>query len=256
MSTLNKILHKLKLFGFDILRFRFYTKHYLRFKHEYSLLKSQLKGNKDFQIISPSFPCLLDLKSSELGHYFYQDLLVAQKIFKNNPSKHVDIGSRIDGFVASVASYRTIEVLDIRKSEINIENVIFKQCNVMEELNKDLLEYCDSLSCLHALEHFGLGRYGDPIDANGHIKGLENLYKILKPNGYLYLSLPIGKQKIEFNAHRIFSIEYLHTLFSNKFKLVTLDIITDKNEVLANCNHNFDSTCYDYACGIFTLKKI
>jgi hypothetical protein len=32
--------------------------------------------------------------------------------------------------------------------------------------------YCDSLSCLHALEHFGLGRYGDPIDPRGHEKGI------------------------------------------------------------------------------------
>ena len=37
----------------------------------------------------------------------------------------------------------------------------------------------DSLSCLHAIEHFGLGRYSDPIDINGHIKGLENMISLL-----------------------------------------------------------------------------
>src|SRR5262245_51188927 len=34
------------------------------------------------------------------GHYFYMDLWAARKIFKAAPSRHVDIGSRIDGFVA------------------------------------------------------------------------------------------------------------------------------------------------------------
>ena len=33
------------------------------------------------------------------GHYFHQDLLVANMIFKTNPKRHVDVGSRMDGFV-------------------------------------------------------------------------------------------------------------------------------------------------------------
>ena len=49
------------------------------------------------------------------GHYFHQDLLVARKIFQHNPQKHVDIGSRTDGFVAHVATFREIEVFDIRE---------------------------------------------------------------------------------------------------------------------------------------------
>jgi hypothetical protein len=61
------------------------------------------------------------------GHYFHQDLYVAQQIFKQKPNKHVDIGSRIDGFVAHVASFRPIEVLDIRANESHQKNIVFRR---------------------------------------------------------------------------------------------------------------------------------
>ncbi|MDR2286697.1 MAG: hypothetical protein LBE04_04375 [Prevotellaceae bacterium] len=100
-------------------------------------------------------------------YYFYQDLYVAHKIHQNHPEKHIDIGSSISGFAAHVASYREIEVHDIRPLEKNIHNIKFKQCDLMK-LNSDNIEYTDSISCLHALEHFGLGRYGDRICYDGY----------------------------------------------------------------------------------------
>jgi len=44
------------------------------------------------------------------SEYFWQDLIVARWIQDANPERHVDVGSRIDGFVAHVASTREIEV--------------------------------------------------------------------------------------------------------------------------------------------------
>ena len=117
---------------------------------------------------------------STKGHYFHQDLLVASLIHKHNPVRHIDIGSRVDGFVAHVASYRPIEVFDVRELAIAChENIKFTRADLMiDDVSRWAIT--DSLSCLHALEHFGLGRYGDPIDPKGHIKGFNNLLKILK----------------------------------------------------------------------------
>jgi hypothetical protein len=137
------------------------------------------------------------------GQYFLQDLQVAQWVFAANPERHVDIGSRIDGFVAHVASFREIEVLDIRPLAHAVPNIRFVQSDLMSP-GPRFGEYADSVSCLHALEHFGLGRYGDPIDPEGHLKGFASLVRMVKPGGTLYLSVPIGKRRIEFNAHRIF----------------------------------------------------
>ena len=69
------------------------------------------------------------------GHYFHQDLLVSQMIFNDNPKNHIDIGSRIDGFIAHVASYREIEVADIRKLDSNIKNVKFSHYDFMKDTN-------------------------------------------------------------------------------------------------------------------------
>lgn len=156
-------------------------------------------------------PCLHDRKEeggAAKGEYFWQDLYIARKIFQANPDTHVDIGSRFDGFVAHVASYREIEVIDIRPIQAIIPGVTFRQMDMMSS-DPALQNYCDSVSCLHALEHFGLGRYGDPLDAEGHAKGLQNLARLLKPSGRLYLSVPVGRERVEFNANRVFCPEQL-----------------------------------------------
>ena len=124
------------------------------------------------------------------GHYFHQDLLVARLIHDQNPKRHIDIASRVDGFVAHVASYREIEVVDVRplpKSEH--ENITFRQADLM---NPQDLGQTDSLSCLHAIEQFGLGHYTDPSAINGHIKGITNLVSLVSKGGRLYISFPIG----------------------------------------------------------------
>lgn len=137
------------------------------------------------------------------GQYFLQDLQVAQWLFAASPQRHVDVGSRIDGFVAHVAAFREIEVMDIRPLNDGIRNVRFIQSDLMC-LDAQYTGYADSVSCLHALEHFGLGRYGDPIDPEGHRKGFASLVRMVKDGGTLYLSVPIGVRRVEFNAHRIF----------------------------------------------------
>ena len=71
-------------------------------------------------------------------------------------------------------------------------------------IGSDELGYCDSLSCLHAVEHFGLGRYGDPINPEGVQIGIANMIKLLTPGGKFYLSTPIGRERVEFNANWVF----------------------------------------------------
>jgi len=153
-------------------------------------------------------PCLHDWYEeggTTKNEYFWQDLLVARWIYEAKPRRHVDVGSRVDGFVAHVASFREIEVFDVRPISTPIPGVVFRTADLMSNgLTNFKGEYCDSLSCLHAIEHFGLGRYGDPIDTAGHEKGIANMAKLLQHDGTFYLSAPIGQERVEFNAHRIF----------------------------------------------------
>lgn len=161
------------------------------------------------------YPCLsdrLDISSTTKNEYFWQDLYVARMIFRDCPVRHVDVGSRLDGFVAHVAAFRNIEVFDVRPMSSSIPGVIFRQVDLMDEKSASLwledesqVGCCDSLSCLHVLEHFGLGRYGDPIDPVGYRKGFANLARLLRPGGSFYLSTPMGVERVEFNANWIFS---------------------------------------------------
>jgi SAM-dependent methyltransferase len=258
--NLNRLYRILKLFGFDpvalfssILGLKFYL-------NDFNKIIKQRGQDKTFNF-GRNFPIFSE-RSSEAGtmsgHYFHQDLLVASKIFINNPIRHIDIGSRIDGFVAHVAVFREIEIFDIRNLNSNVQNIVFKQADLMS-LPDDLVEYCDSISSLHAIEHFGLGRYGDPIDYYGHIKVIENIYKILKRKGKFYFSVPIGPQRIEFNAHRVFSLQYLINLLDSKFYIETFNYVDDKGDLFINVelspaqlSNNFN--CH-YGCGIFELTK-
>ena len=235
---------------------------YFILKKNLRLFKKQgLKSPAAFPVVRGLFPNYEDKQDNAglLGfHYFYQDLYVAQRIYQNNPIKHIDIGSSISGFIAHVASYREIEVYDIRPLNNPIRNVKFKQFDIMQ-FREGGAESADSISCLHALEHFGLGRYGDPVCYDGYLIGFMNIYKILKPNGKFYFSVPMGRQRVEFHAHRVFSLNYLLELIAPYYSINTFSYVDDNNifyenitvteeKAANNCNCNF-------GCAIFELTK-
>lgn len=169
-----------------------------------------------------------DESSGSLGGYFYQDLTVARWIYESNPQRHVDVGSRLDGFIGHLATFREVEVLDIRPQPLRIPNVTFHQLDLMQRLTDNWIECTDSLSCLHTIEHFGLGRYGDALDAEGHLKGLAQLMRMVKPGGIFYLSTLVGRERIEFNAHRVFSPQTMLSWFAESWEIQRSAIIDDQ----------------------------
>lgn len=209
------------------------------------------------QKIDHIFPILGEYKeksSAVIKHYFNQDLLVASYIYNNNPEKHVDVGSRVDGFVAHIAAFRKIEVFDIRNNKFQFKNIIFKKKDI-SNINKNLTNYCDSLSCLHTIEHFGLGRYGDRLDPSGHIKGFKNLVKILKSGGTLYVSFPVSdKNTVYFNSERSFNPKEIFK-WSNELRLVKFDYIDDNEKIYLDVNLEKFNKKVKYGCGIYTFKK-
>ena len=192
------------------------------------------------------------------GHYFHQDLLVAAYIHDRNPDRHIDVGSRIDGFVAHVASFRNIDVMDVRDLEdTGHRNIAFIRADLMDAGSvQDHM--ADSVSCLHAIEHFGLGRYGDPLDPNGHIKGFRNLVHMLKPGGMLYVSFPIGKaNEVHFNAHRVFHPRAIFAWIedSGALRLVRFDYVDDDGNLHRGADLMHERIDVVYGCGIYTFEK-
>ena len=122
------------MIGFDPRRI-LSLRHYPKYRNQYNQFKK--KGGVVTNIY-PIFTDYDDQAGVASGHYFHQDLLVASFIYDNNPIRHIDIGSRIDGFVAHVASFRQIEVMDVRElSSTGHKNISFvsqrcfghKNCN-------------------------------------------------------------------------------------------------------------------------------
>lgn len=258
--SINSLKKNLRLFGIDLVVLKNSLRGIGFYIRDLSAIKKQKGTDTNFELGKKN-PILGErfTESGKMsGHYFHQDLLVAQKIFKNNPIKHIDIGSRTDGFVAHVAVFRKIEIIDIRPQTSKTENIIFRRADLMQ-LPFDMVNAYDSVSSLHAIEHFGLGRYGDPIDYFGYLKAIENITKILQTGGKFYFSVPIGPQRIEFNAHRVFSVSYLIDLFDKQFILDNFSYVDDKGDLFENVVliHSEIQSNYGciYGCGIFELTK-
>jgi SAM-dependent methyltransferase len=207
--------------------------------------------------IAQRFPILTDYADqagTARGHYFHQDLLVATLIEQARPERHIDVGSRVDGFVAHVAAFRPIEVIDIRPLQVaGHERIRFLQGDLMA-LDPSLRAVCDSLSCLHVIEHFGLGRYGDRIDPQGHRVGFRNLIAVLKPGGTLYISFPIGESGVHFNAHRVFAPSEVLTWEADALELMRFDYVDDAGDLQLR-QDPARVPALRYGCGIYSFRK-
>ncbi|MDE2184679.1 MAG: DUF268 domain-containing protein [Alphaproteobacteria bacterium] len=200
-------------------------------------------------------PCLTDYHGNSgvtRGHYFYQDLHVARLIYAKNPHRHVDIGSRVDGFITHLLCFRNLEYVDIRPLRDELPGLKFtcSDATCLAEFDTDSVE---SISSLHAAEHFGLGRYGDPIDPSACFKFMRSLARVLAPGGRLYFSVPVGRQRLEFNGHRIFSTLTIMNTF-NDLHLVSFCAVLDDGKLYMNASLDEASSAY-HACGIFEFTK-
>lgn len=214
---------------------------------------TELNTRENFAIHEKDiYPIILD-KYSEMGsvnNYFWQDLWAAKLIHKNHPQLHYDIGSRLDGFIAHILAMDIpIKVIDVRSFPVPIENMdtVVDDATELRQFEDDSVE---SLSALCSLEHFGLGRYGDKVDPEACFKVFEKIQDKLKVGGRLYISVPIGKEKVQFNAHRIFYASTIVNAFS-RMELKELSCCTE-SRIMKNIDINqFDN--YDGKQPIYGL---
>ena len=186
------------------------------------------------------------------GHYFHQDLWAARKIAARRPARHVDVGSRIDGFVAHLLTVMPVTVIDIRPLESDVEGLTFFQADATR-LDNIPDGSIASLSSLHAVEHIGLGRYGDTVDPEGWVKALAQFKRVLAPGGVLYLSVPIGRERLCFNAHRIFRPRTIVDACT-PLQLVSFAAVDDADRMHASASLDaFDDA--RFSCGLFEFAQ-
>lgn len=191
-----------------------------------------------------------------VGNYFWQDLWAAKLVNKSGAKRHFDIGSRLDGFIAHLlASGIDVTMIDVREFPEKVEGLhtIVDDATSLRQISDNSIE---SFSALCSLEHFGLGRYGDPIDPEACFKCFDNIQRKLKAGGRLYISLPIGRERVEFNAHRVFYPSTIAECFSS----LTLKEFscTAQGKIEYNVDiHKYDDDSHNgnYRYGLFYFVK-
>lgn len=184
------------------------------FAREYRTFKRLNAGTPFVLRARDIAPCLTDRTAATPVEptYFLQDSWCARKLAERRPASHVDVGSSAKS-MAVIAQFVPVTFVDIRPVEIELERFTFVKGSVLALPFRD--ESIGSLSSLCVIEHIGLGRYGDDVDARGSEKAAAELRRVLAPGGDLYVTVPVDSEcRIYFNAHRAFTRDYLLSLFS------------------------------------------
>lgn len=249
-----KIYNLTVLLGFDPLQFVQAVRNTPRFVQTALTFRQMSKGGTFPFHATQLFPILDDFDQPAgiaSGYYFHQDLWASRKIFAVRPAEHVDIGSRIDGFVAHLLTFMPVKVIDIRPLTSPICGLTFVQGDAthLSMANSSI----ESLSSLHAVEHFGLGRYGDPVDPDACFGAMRELARVLKPHGRLYFSVPIGVERVYFNAHRVFAPHTILQTFK-ELELFSFSAVDDAGDFHENTDPDEFSYAH-FACGLFEFSK-
>jgi SAM-dependent methyltransferase len=199
-----------------------------------------------------SYPCLTDrVKATPFDpHYFFQAAWLARRVHQAVPPFHVDIGSSVMMINVLSASAKTIFV-DYRPLRVQLSNLL--------PLGGDIVRLpfrsgaIASLSCLHVIEHVGLGRYGDPINPVGSQLAAAELQRVLQPGGRLFLSVPVGRERVCFNAHRVFSPSTIRAFFP-ELQLKSFSLVDDSGQLHEGVPLEA-AVKLDYGCGLFEFVK-
>lgn len=242
------------------------TKHYCKSKG--SVLKRYTRyffDYKNFKKIADArfniswqnrYPCLYDNTSETYfdRHYIYHTGWAARVLAKTKPAVHVDISSSLY-FVSIASAFVPIKFYDYRPAKLELSNLSSGSEDLCNLSFKD--KSIKSLSCMHVVEHVGLGRYGDPLDSKGDLKAINELQRVLANEGNLLFVVPVGKPTIAFNAHRIYSYEQVISSFPQLILKEFVLIPNDKNdgEFLINPppesvkNKKYDCGCFWFTRG-------
>ena len=186
------------------------------------------------------------------GHYFFQDLWAARRLYDWGIKTHVDVGSRLDGFIAHILPFCRVTYVDIRPLGLDWAGFTFRQGSITQMPFQD--GSVPSLSSLHVIEHIGLGRYGDTVDPDGHLKAAAELSRVLAPGGRLLLGTPVGRERICFDAHRVFDPETIVGAFKGLMLDEFLLIDDDGRGIISDASFEQARRC-GYGCGLFVFEK-
>jgi SAM-dependent methyltransferase len=186
-------------------------------------------------------------------HYIYHPAWAARILARTRPKGHVDISSTLS-FCSIVSAFVPVKFYDYRPARLSLSELTSEKADLLA------LPFADrsiaSLSCMHTVEHVGLGRYGDPLDPDGDLKAMAELTRVLAPAGDLLFVVPTGRPRVVFNAHRIYSFEQVRSAFS-ELALEEFSLIPDDAQargIVANASPE-EADRQNYGCGCYWFRR-
>lgn len=231
---------------------REYKKRMRKFEEEYSLFVTKENQEKFFL---EKIPCIND----DIGytpfdpHYLYHTAWAARILSQSQPKKHIDVSS-ILYFATIISAFIETDYYEFNPVNLNLSN--------LSSIKGDILHLpfetgsVNSLSCMHVVEHIGLGRYGDPIDFYGDQLAIKELQRVVMKGGQLLFVVPVGRERICFNAHRVYYPETICELFS-ELELKEFSLIPDdafERGIIKNASFALGRE-QEYGCGCFWFVK-
>jgi SAM-dependent methyltransferase len=244
-TKIKKIIKK----SLRLVKAPFVIRDYLKYK--------SLDKDKRFTIkIFDFLPALFEKTSMTRfdTHYIYHPAWAARKVLEINPTKHIDISSTLH-FCSILSAFMPVEFYDYRPANLNLSNLEskFADLNNLPFIDNSV----ESISCMHTIEHIGLGRYGDNMDPDGDLKAIHELIRVTQKGGHIIFVTPIGRPRIEFNGHRIYSYDMIIQHFAG-LKLIEFSLVPD-NALESGFIYNASKEQSDeqsYGCGCFVFQKI
>jgi SAM-dependent methyltransferase len=224
-----------------------------RFLKHFSAKKNLLEDGRFDMRWEDRYPCLNDATSTTGfdTHYLFHTAWAARVLAKNKPELHIDISSCLR-FVSLVSAFVPVHFYDYRPAQLNLSGLESDKADLMNLPFPD--HSVQSLSCMHVIEHIGLERYGDPLDAQGDLKAIAELKRVIATGGSLLFVVPMGeKAVIQYNAHRIYTYQQVLSYFSD-MQLVDFSYINDAGKYIPQANV-IDTAGQIYGCGCFHFSK-
>ena len=255
LRKLRKILGRFPLVG-KMFALKAYVRRYATFSNGFYRFRSMSHGRADLPLVwRDRLPCLDD-NTGTTGfdrHYVFHTAWAARVLAELKPHKHVDVSSSLY-FCTIASAFVPFDFYDYRPSDLSLTNLNSRAGDLLH------LPFADnavaSLSCMHVVEHIGLGRYGDPMDAEGDLKAIAELKRVLAEDGTLLFVVPVGRPRIMFNAHRIYSFEQIVAYFKG-LELLEFSLIPDNDcdgGLIRNAAPEMVRN-QSYACGCFRFRK-
>jgi hypothetical protein len=187
-------------------------------------------------------------------HYVFHTAWAARILAETGVREHVDVASSLY-FATSASAFLKIQFIDFRPAQLGLSNLDSRAGTLMS------LPFADSslssVSCMHVVEHVGLGRYGDSLDYEGDLKAVAELARVVSSGGQLLLVVPVGGEaRIQFNAHRIYTYRQVVDMLPS-FSLHEFALIPDDGAEDGLIRHAAPELAdrQRYGCGCFHFVK-